>query len=129
MHARQWLWAVVLAAILPLTPAFAQAPKSAPAAKGEQQPTLSDYEAQYRDKGWSRDIVELMFAIRVDRAAYDRVQQKYRHSDQRMITAAKDTRDLRLTGRQNNDDISNLSRDEVAALKKHALQGTKGGKK
>lgn len=109
-------------------PAAAQLAKSAPPAKGDQPATLAEFEAQFRDKGFNRDIVETLFAIRVDRATFDRVQQKHRHSDQRMITAAKDTRDLRLSGRRDFEDISNLTREEVAELRRHA-QGKGGSSK
>ena len=124
-----WLCALLATSGMLLPPAAAQQAKNAPAAKAAPQPTLADYETQYRDKGWSRDIVALFHAIAIQRDVYDRVQAKFRHSDQRMITAARDTRDLRLAGRQNFEDISNLSRDEIAALKKHAQQGGKSGAK
>ena len=97
-----------------------------PAAKAAaaKQAAYEEFAKPYADKNWSKDIVELFMAIKVDRAAYDRVQQKNKHTDQRMIQAARDTRDLGLTGRQNLDDISNSSKEDIAALKKHAQGGS-----
>ena len=129
MRARLWTLAILAATGLALTPAAAQQVLLAQTPKTDksQNQTYTEYEAQYRDKGWPKEVVEVFYTIRVDREAYNRVQTKYRHSDQRMIVAARDTKDLRLTGRQNLDDISNLTRDEVTALRRHA-QG-KGPKK
>ena len=133
MSAHSWSGcaaAVVLVCAGLVTPAAAQPSKSAQNPKTERQASaLADYETQYRDKGFSRDIVELFLAIGVDRAAFDRVQKKSRHSDQRMIAAARDTRDLRLSGRQNLEDISNLTKEELVALKKHAQTPVKSGSK
>ena len=132
MTARHLSCAIGLASLLAVTPAVAQQvlnAQTSTTSKAELQPTVADYTTQFRDKGWNRELIELFFAIKVDRAAYDRVQTKYRHTDQRMILAARDTRDLRLNGRQNFEDISTLTRDEVNQLRKHALQGGKAGAK
>lgn len=90
------------------------------AAVAAKQQAFAAFEAGYKDKNLPKDVIDALFAINVDRASWDRVQKRNNHSDQRLIDAAKDTRDLGLKGRQNFEDISNSTREEIAALRRHA---------
>ena len=127
MNARLFSCAIAAAALIAATPVVAQQILNAQTSKADpQQAVIADFTAQYRDKGWNKEVVELFYTIKIDRAAYDRVQAKFRHTDQRMIIAARDTRDLRLSGRKDYEDISTLTREEVNQLRRLALQG--GGK-
>lgn len=118
--------ALILAVVF-ATPSAGQNVKNAPKSKAAApQASLGEFETQYRDKGWSKEIVGVFFAIKVDRTIYDRVQARHGHTDQRLIKAARDTKELGLTGRQNFEDLSNSTASEIAALRKHA-QGAKAG--
>lgn len=123
------LAALAALSVLIATAAVAQQGKQTAAQKAQaareaavaaRQKAFADLEAGYKDKNLPRDVIEALFAINVDRAGWDRVQRRNNHSDQRLSEAARDTRDLGLKGRQNFEDIANSTREEIAALRRHA---------
>lgn len=132
MFELRWVCAAALTVLLAATAVAQQgkqqgkqtaaqkAQAAAAAAAAARQQAFTEFETAYKDKNLPKDVIEALFAINIDRTSFDRVQRRNNHPDPRMIQAARDTRDLGLKGRQNFDDISNSTREEISALRKHA---------